>query len=300
MHQLIQNPIKKILDSYSMRETISTFEPKINFTLRKSLRLMISGYREKNYFIIILGMEDFRDAICNDFFFNYKRIQNHKLNLNFLLNSEANKTHPAWIVVTAYYACYYMALDLNRLAGNFLITFQKDEMDSIFKEIRFDSHIPFKDSTHTSFQTSVRKTDNDEIEIKFSVASGKSHLLGWRYLRDNFFKSNKSNNGDSNQYLIEKQIISQILYGESKWLSPSQVRNKWNYQELNLYDDEGLNESKIFLKILKEDNYAYKWIHNRSLLPTSENHVASIAFLYQYLSHNIDKLYAQYFDNFTA
>lgn len=300
MHQLIQNPIKKILDSYSMRATISTFEPKINSTLKKSLRFMINGSREKNYFIITLSMEDFRDAICNDFFFNYKRIQNHKLNLNSLLISEANKTHPAWIVVTTYYACYYMALDLNRLAGNFLITFQKEEMDSIFKEIRFDSHIPFKDPKSTSFNAYVKKTDNNEIEIKFSIASGKSHSLVWQYLKDNFFKS-KINDGDSNQlYLMEKKIISRILSGEDGWLSPSQVRNKWNYQELNLYDDEGLNESKIFLKILKEDNYAYKWILNRFLHPTNENHVASIAFLYQYLSHNIDKLYAQYFENFTV
>ncbi|MDO4694760.1 MAG: hypothetical protein Q4A62_09130 [Eikenella sp.] len=275
-----------------MKNYIRDFEPNLNNILKKSLRLMTSGHSEKNFFIIKLSRYDFNDSLCNDFFYNYKRIQNHKLNLTALL--ENKKTHPAWIIVTAYYACYYMALDLNRLMGNFLITFQERELNEIFNEIKFDNHIPLNNPA-SSFNARVSINTDNEIEIKFSIASGKSHLLVWNYMNDNFFK--KDDRKHSN-YLTEMEYVSSILTGRNRWISPSQVRNKWNYQEPNLYDENGITLSKSFLANLENNKKAYKWIQRRKLDPSDENHASSLAFLYHYLSHSIDYLYTEYFNSF--
>lgn len=301
MHNIIVKRIQDNLRSLNANDYLSSFEPKIANCFKDALYYKVLIKNEQfdiNSFKFTISSDDFFDSILNDFYHNYKRIKNHHANLMVLLSQ--NDTHPAWIVVTAYYGCYYMALDLNRLNGSFLIYFSKDEISGIFPKI---NQLPRSCQDGGSFRVVRRENEND-IDLSFYPASGKSHSLVWDYLHENFFTQKNTyfkRHTDSN-YRLSLLTISDILSGGKqsgqKWPNPSQIRNKWNYQELSLYLDKGIGNTQSFVSILRNKNYAYRWFKNNHKLSTDDKeHVNSIGFLYHYLMDSIDKLYYNLYGN---
>lgn len=260
--------IKNVLgDSSAHRE--------VNFLSAKNLQITISA-------------SEYSEAIFNDLYFGDVRIREQCKNLEYLLESGAQ---PAWTLVTAYYAAYFMVNDISKVNGRFVTNLSEDDLSgivsnqpvSIRSAVEIDTNNPF-------FVTVDHGQMSGEIILTLRKSSPKPHQIAW----SNFSQiANKIKISDDRlTYLsLLKSIISSP---ESGWESPSTVRNTWNYSQSIYFGKKGDEVGRIFSSIIKSPKSTFCWARNNNLKPSSENLAASIAYLYHTLkrSHHaiIDRL----------
>lgn len=241
-----------------------------------------SSYREvcflgPNLLQITLAASEYTQAIFNDLHFGNRRISEQCKNLEHLLQSNAQ---PAWVLVTAYYAAYFMANDISKANGRFVTNLNEAEFFGILatQQPTFQSTVTVE-ANNPFFVTVEHGQMSGEIVLTLKKSSPKPHQIAW----SNFSQiANRIKISDDRlTYLtLLKSITSSE---ESGWETPSTVRNTWNYSQSNYYGDKGNEIGKLFSSIIKSPKSTFSWARNNNLKPSQENLAASIAYVYHTL-----------------
>jgi hypothetical protein len=222
--------------------------------------------------------EEFAITLFSDFYFGYMRIKEQINNVNNLIESGCQV---AWIVTTTYYACYFMAVEITKLYGVFIINLSKDELSNIMNSSTNKNNSTITIDINNSFQVSIRSSSYDNIlDLHLVREASRPHQIVWT----NFSQVLRRLSVDD-KLLHHKTLLIDICdNSKKKWKLPSSVRNEWNYTYADYYSDRGTALGEKFLSIIKKSDSAMNWASQRKLQPDENNTTASIAYLYHCLS----------------
>lgn len=232
---------------------------------------------------IQISKDEFKTALFSDFYFGHIRIKEQCNNLNNLINSGSQVS---WVITTAYYACYFMAVEIAKLYGEFIVNFSKGELTKILCNSENINNLSIIPEGNNSFKVFVKLPEYDGgnfLDLQMMKEGSKPHQIVWI----NLYKIiNKLKVNDS--LLPHKNLLLAICdSNKNRWKLPSTIRNEWNYTYANYYASRGSELGKSFLSIIKNSESAMRWGNLRTLHPTEENITASIAYLYHCLSETI-------------
>lgn len=253
----------------------------------KSILSDTSAHREVSFlspslFQITIAAGEYTQAIFNDLYFGHMRISEQCKNLEHLLNSNAR---PAWVLVTAYYAAYFMANDISKANGRFVTNLSEADLIGILStQTKSFQDTVTVEVNNPFFVTVEHGQMSGEITLTLRKSSPKPHQITW----SNFSQiANKIKIND--ERLTYLTLLKSIISSEdSEWETPSTVRNTWNYSQSNYFGEKGDEIGKTFSSIIKSPKSTFSWARNNNLKPSRENLAASISYVYHTLklSHN--------------
>ncbi len=226
---------------------------------------------------VTIAASEYKQAIFNDLYFGSRRVIEQCKNLEYLLKSTAQ---PAWVLVTAYYAAYFMVNDISKINGKFVMNLNEEDFRGLLstQPITFQQTVSVE-SNNPFFVTVEHGGMVGEIKLTLRKSSPKPHQIAW----SNFSQiTNKlSINDERLSYLT---LLKSILSSEDAgWENPSAIRNTWNYSQSNYFDAKGNEIGRTFYSLIGSEKSTFGWARNNNLKPTVENVAASIAFIYHTL-----------------
>lgn len=248
----------------------------------KSVLSDASAHREvsflgPNLLQITIAAGEYTQAIFNDLYFGHRRISEQCKNLEYLLNSNAQ---PAWVLITAYYAAYFMVNDISKVNGRFVANLSEADFLRILstQQPSFQNTVTVE-ANNPFFVTVEHGEMSGEVTLTLKKSSPKPHQIAW----SNF---SQIANGIkiTDERLTYLTLLKSIISSEgSGWETPSAVRNAWNYSQSNYYGEKGDEIAKTFSSIIKSPKSAFNWARNNNLKPSLENLAASVAYVYHTL-----------------
>lgn len=284
----LANQIFKNLSRLNLSPSTNNRDYHFKDTLKKclldSIGESVVTIESSNKLKIEIKSEEFKIALFSDFHFGYIRIREQIKNVNNLI---ASKSQVAWVLITTYYACYFMAVEIAKLHGEFIINFSNEELNSILSNSQNTDNIVVSSEINNSFKVYVKMSEYENIiDLHLIKEGAKPHKIVWANL---FSIIKRLEINDS--LLCHKNLLMDICdSNNNRWKFPNTIRNEWNYSYANYYSDRGTELGDTFLSIIKNSNSAMRWANVRKLEPNENNVTASIAYLYHCLSGTIEKI----------
>ena len=282
-HEIANLVLKKIQVTESFSYS-STNKPFAKDTVKNFLvdEVEVHEYEiENNYnFSLEVSSSSYSHALISDYYFCNERIKQQKESIEHLIQA---KSQVAWILVSVYYCSFFLANEISKLYGSFIVNFSREDMEYILSNSQYDKPHEFNekiDDYNNSYKLQVSQSAYDGfVKLNFSKSSPKPHQAVWKNL-----EAVLKNLNLNDSLLHHNNLLKEILSHEQKgWDAPNKIRNDWNYKYASYYSDKGDTLGDQFLKILKDSNSAFSWGGNRRLYPHPENNVASIAYIYHIL-----------------
>lgn len=280
---MIPNSIsKKILRSIGELGYSPSDLPK-NFSFSGTLKeVLINTHIEKeisvlnsNLLEITMNKADYLSALMTDIYFGKERIEKQSLNINCQV---VGNQQPAWIVVSTYYACYFLACDIAKLCGQFITNIPEQGVNQLLTQIVSGNRSQFSFDTNVSFAVNVSLgAYNNEVVLRLTKTAAKPHKVAWTNL---YGIIRDINIGTNISFDRLKDIVDSKC---ERWKLPSTIRNEWNYSSSHYYGEKGDNLAINFLKLIKSQRSSQKLFSNNTLPVTEENITASIVFVYENL-----------------
>lgn len=274
----------------------------------------------------------FKDAVIeeNEIIIKHQNLTNlnfdayiDKNRFNSIINSEANiewvrikeqinnienllktKCQPAWILVSVYYCCFFMANLISKVYGKSLINFSGNDLKDIYKrsntevilnpDLKYGLRDIMAGTNNVYCMCFNPKSDDEIIKIQFIKSGDQPHKFTWTN-----FKSIVNNAGRGNCGLAALPKISFLQKicdsSENRWPLPSQLRNEWNYSSTTSFSSIGTQIAEDFIRFLKNPINIESW-ENRMCNRTEggeEDKVISIAYMYIVLKNIIFQIVEQ-------
>lgn len=283
-HKIAMLLIKRIkisgLNSSTMQKGNFTGKATIKSFLVDQTEFHSYEIQNNSRFTIEVNKEDYCEALITDFYKCSVRIQEQKKNIEGLIASNAQV---AWVLVSMYYCCFFIANEVSKLYGEYIINLSKTDMSFILSMTDY-SNEAFLDSevqSYNSFKVEVAQSDYDDLLLlKLTKSSPKPHSIVWSNLNKIIRKMKIKENDSLFHY---HSLLIAVLSKERGWDLPSTIRNNWNYSYAELYGEKGSRLGEKFLKNANNSTATFSWANNRRIKPHDENKVASIAYLYHIL-----------------
>lgn len=237
-------------------------------------------------FSIEVKKEDYTYALMSDYWICRNRIIEQKNNVNILSSGDCQA---AWLLITIYYCCFFIANQLSKLYGCYIVNFSKDDMEWIISQAEYSdcSQLVSSIESNNSYEVKVNQSEyEDLLLLNFIKSSPKPHLIVWKNL-NSILKKLRLNDSLVNHL----RLLNNILESKSGWESPNKIRNDWNYVYPDYYADKGNNISENFKKILAQSKSAFSWGSNRRVAPDDNNIVSSMAYIYHILNEADDRIH---------
>lgn len=239
-------------------------------------------YEINNRLITIdVKSDEYTDMLISDYYFCNERINKQKENINNLLKSNSQV---AWILISTYYCNFFIANEISKIYGQFIINFSREDMVFMLRHSNCDNPEEFErniDDYNNSYRLVASQSEYENfVKLTLCKSSPKPHQSVWKNLLEIINKL-----GIRDEMRQHKELLKCFLdQSDKKWSSPNTIRNEWNYKYASYYSDDGEKLGEIFLKLLKDSSSSFKWAGNRTIHPITENQVASIAYIYHVLN----------------
>lgn len=242
-------------------------------------------------FNAILDEKIFTKVIKCEINSEYHRVKEQINNVNSLLKEN---TQPAWIIVTVYYACFFMGNLFSKLLGRTTVNFSSENVKSVFLHdsapaLTNDLQNEIRSLTagsNKSYTCLIERDKTDSnIKLRFIPGGDRPHQAVWINFNTIVGQIIKKLDASSNEELI---LLKKIFdHDDKKYPLPSQLRNDWNYSDQKYFTVQGSREAEKFVKILKNKSALHAWVKDQSnsknlLINHSlpEDKVCSLAFVY--------------------
>lgn len=229
---------------------------------------------------IVMSKSDYVAAIINELYFGAKRVATQCENVRQL---DAVNAQAAWLVVTAYYACFFIANDIARASGRFTINLSHDELSAILRSSKCSNSKGMVPEANNSFFANVKIGEMDgEVQLELRKHASKPHLIAWSNFHELIRAAIKYISDDDSR-IKHFHLIEKLLSGDGRWERPSSVRNTWNYTSAMYFAEYGDIDAKLFRSLIKSEKSCLGWGQNNLLYPDQKNLCASIAYLFHIL-----------------
>jgi hypothetical protein len=243
----------------------------------------ISSYRDISLYghsriQITVPAGDYTQAIFNDLHFGHVRIKEQCKNLTCPLEANAQ---PAWVLITAYYAAYFMVNEISKINGKHVVNLNRKELETVLSAQSPSTQNSIEIEDNNSFFVTVGHAQAfGEIILSLKKSFPRPHQIAWANFGQLVNKL-KINDERVAYHLLLRSLVSDSGSG---WETPSAVRNTWNYSQSNYFGPKGDEIGKTFSSIIKSPKSTFGWARNNNLKPTIENMAASIAYVYHTLN----------------
>ncbi|EEP4704729.1 hypothetical protein HB012_001544, partial [Salmonella enterica subsp. enterica serovar Newport] len=229
--------------------------------------------------------QDYRNALFSDYYYGKIRIQEQINNLQLQIK---NTSQASWVLVTAYYASFFMATEISKLCGKYIINFSDEDIKFILNH-SYNS-IPTNmrlDEVNYGYQVNITHSENDKmIRLVFHKRSPRPHVEVWKNIVEIV---NQLNITDSNIH-FKNLFLNICEESNDRWHNPSRIRNDWNYKFANYYGEKGNTLGATFYKNIKNYSSSMNWAGNRTIQPHDENIVAGLSYIYHILSKTMNSI----------
>lgn len=223
------------------------------------------------------------ESLFTDLYFGKVRIDQQRETLRQLLDCQS---HPAWVLVTAYYASFFMAIELSKIAGRFMTNIDDLSLQHLMQQ-SLNSQTIADIEKYNSFAVRAKPGDlTGETILELRKHSPRPHVIAWENFRSLFASI------DNTQKSII--LLTAILRENSGWAIPSEIRNSWNYSNPAYFGGYGSEMGKEFISVIKDSSSAFKWAGRNKLSASEENKATSIGFLYHVLSSTYDHVISSF------
>ncbi|MCK7313951.1 hypothetical protein [Enterobacter bugandensis] len=277
---LAKAAIKKIGTLGSLAEA-SASKPQYKNSIKKIL--INQGYNidlkilQDHKITIELASDDYLESLFTDYFFGASRISSQIENITNLINSNSQ---PAWVIISTYYASFFMANEISKLCGSYIINFSSEEFKALLFHARNTIPATLNIEPNNSFKVTVSPSSfADHVLLTLTKSSPRPHVEVWKNL------SSIIKNLDVNDKIKQHQTLYLNICSEqeSAWKLPSAIRNEWNYTYADFFGVKGTELARKFLQLMSSYSSSISWASNRTLKPHEENIVASMAYIYYVL-----------------
>lgn len=274
---------RKVLRSLGTLKYSSSDLPK-RFSFSGTLKEMLTNehiYKEvsvinSSQLEVIMDKSDYLSSLMTDIYFGRERIDQQLRNIKCQVEGGQQ---PAWVLVSTYYASYFLACDLAKLCGQFITNVPVFGVKQLLTQVNNGSPSNFSYDSDVSFSANVSPgTYENEIVIRLTKTASKPHKVAWT----NFYGILRDVDVEKSNIRFErlKDIVDSTC---ERWRLPSTVRNEWNYSAVHYYGPKGNDIAKTFSSLINNPGSSFKVFGNNTLQPTEENVAASIVYLYDVL-----------------
>jgi hypothetical protein len=215
---------------------------------------------EGNEFSVYVGSDGVIDvnnsviaeARVSDFLLGAARVRSQ---YEDLAKMKSSGTSSAWLLVSTYYCAYFSCVEIAKLFDRISMSLAKDD----FKDLRAKA---FGDFHAELFNNDNLKSENLNFvggyyagKIVFRTVGTRPHSAAW-----------------SNVLYAMRQIFSKKNWPEADRLinllndpevSPSRIRNDWNYKRTDYFGISGESIGAEFKKLIANNGAAISWLTRR-------------------------------------
>jgi len=235
---------------------------------------------QQTRFRVALPYSAFGLAIASDWRRGLVRIRQHDSAVQLMLSSASCAS--AWTLVSAYYTCFFSAVEILRVGGVFPVFLNNEDVG------RLRSASTTAVALETGQYLGVSRLDEvtRSVEIHYVKQARAVHEITWAELR----RLIERDGGGSEPALpLLLAIVNDEV--EDRWMPPNAVRNEWNYRAVERYGPEGEALAREARKLLPAADSAMRWLEQRRVRDASiENMASGIAVLRHLLRQNTDAL----------
>ena len=248
-----------------------------------------------------IDIDGFNKIIKSEVSIEWIRIKEQINNIENLLRT---KSQPAWIVVSVYYCCFFMANLISKVYGKSLVNFSGENLKELYKRSNTESVISpdlrkaiseiSVGNNNVYSMSFIADKDNEVVKVQFLKSGDQPHKFTWTN-----FKSilNQVGQGKCGGRAIPNIVFMKKICDSSeyRWPLPSQIRNDWNYSSTTSFATSGTQLAEDFIRFLKNPANIEMW-ETRMCHKTEGNEkdkLVSIAYMYLVLKDVISQLIVQ-------
>lgn len=248
-----------------------------------------------------IDIDEFNKIVKSEVSIEWVRIKEQINNIENLLKT---KSQPAWIVVSVYYCCFFMANLISKVYGKSLVNFSGGNLKELYKRSNTESVISpdlrkaiseISDGNNNVYSMSfIADKDNEIIRVQFLKSGDQPHKFTWTNLKSilNLVGQDKCGVRAIPNIAFMKKICDSSEY---RWPLPSQVRNDWNYSSTTSFTTYGTQQAEDFIRFLRYPSNIETW-ETRMRNKTEGNEkdkIVSMAYMYLVLKDVISQLIVQ-------
>ncbi|UEM40864.1 hypothetical protein [Pectobacterium aquaticum] len=238
-----------------------------------------------NHISVELNGQDYRNALFSDYFYGKVRITEQINNLQLQIK---NASQISWVLVTAYYASFFMATEISKLCGKYIINFSDEDMRFIISH-SYQAVSPSESPRESNYgyQVNVSLSENDKmIKLVFCKRSSRPHIEVWKNIVEIV---NQLSVADAHVH-YQELFLDICNESNEKWHNPSRIRNDWNYRFANYYGGKGDSLGAVFYKNIRAYSSSMGWAGKRTIRPHDENRVAALSYIYHVLYKTVSSI----------
>ena len=248
-----------------------------------------------------IDIDEFNKIIKSEVSIEWVRIKEQINNIENLLKT---KSQPAWIVVSVYYCCFFMANLISKVYGKSLVNFSGENLKELYKRSNTESIVSsdlrkviseISDGNNNVYSMSfIADKDNEIVKVQFLKSGDQPHKFTWTNLKSilNLVGQGRCGVSAIPKIAFMKKICDS---SEHRWPLPSQIRNDWNYSSTISFTTSGTEQAEDFIRFLKNPSNIEMW-ETRMCHKTEGNEkdkLVSIAYMYLVLKDVISQLIVQ-------
>lgn len=164
-------------------------------------------------------------------------------------------TSAAWLLVSTYYCAYFSCVEIGKLFNRISISFEKSDFQSLAAKSSGVHHKELFSAENLSSENLNFVGGDYAGKIKFRSIGARPHSAAW-----------------SNILYAMKAIFAKKVWPESERLigllandqvSPSRIRNDWNYKRSDYFGSSGEVNGAEFKKLIGNNGAAVSWMARR-------------------------------------
>lgn len=248
---------------------------------------IISGSEFEVYIPIgndrMINCEEIYSCLISDFVCNARRIKAQYSATDRLKNDLGNAA--PWLLVSNYYTAFYSAVELLRLNNQIALGFDQEDLQEL--HLKLDSN----SASYGDFISSGARNFSGEIKddsIYFKSNGEKPHSHAWKITAKKLRDILKQKGWPELKNFID------FAEGKNGWITPSALRNNWNYKRADLYSSNGRSLCKDMILHFGCFKKATSWLEKAT--PYSEAaYCTALSGMTEFLSVPIIEAYSQLF-----
>jgi len=199
----------------------------------------------------------------------------------------------AWLVVSSYYALFFLASEILRIGGKFIVYFDSEQIS----DIRSRAPVSLYEINKGTWCGSAFSDASGEVMVRFGIRNGGHHEQIWIELRDMLSKCGAGLNADSKSTL--ERVLLLLGDKSSRWASPNTIRNQWNYSIPELFGRTGEDIAEEFRKQCGREGASSGWGNSKKLHPSQANEILGVNYSLMLLSLVYQELLTRLFSDQT-
>lgn len=236
-----------------------------------------------NRFEVTLSGADFNQSIRRELFDGIVRIKELQKSVQALMTGNAAT---AWLLTTCYYTSFFAAIEILRCSGSFVSYFHSEAISLIKQQAPAVAH----NIEEGSYEGSAEyDSSTGEVTVTFVKKKIRHHELTWQQLKRIVTQTKKDLTGMD---AVHQEHLEKFIGSDDApfWPSPSDTRNRWNYEDASLFGKNGESVGLEFRKLAKNKVAALNWGGQKRVSFSHGACASSVAFIMNALLCTMDEL----------